>query len=134
MGSTQFVQDSNAYSKPFASPLGGLLWNQLQQLREEVIQELLNEAPLCQSEPDDNRDGPAAAADTRDIEWRHRSQLEANLRDITDAQDRLLDGNYGICIDCGKQISTARLGADPVASLCLSCQRISERETIFPTL
>ena len=134
MESALFVQSSNAISNLYASPIGGQFWNQLQQLKQEVTQELLDEGPLCQSEPDDNRNGPAAAGDTRDIDWHHRSQLEASLRDITDAQDRLLDGNYGKCIECGEQISFARLAADPVASLCLGCQRINETETVFPTL
>ena len=134
MQSALFVQSSNAISNLSASTtFGGQVWNQLQELKEVVTQELLDEGPLCQSEPDDNRDG-AAAGDTRDIDWRHRSQLEASLRDITDAQDRLFDGKYGKCIECGEQISFARLAADPVASLCLGCQRINETETVFPTL
>ena len=116
------------------STLSGEVWNLLQQLKQEVTQELLAEGPLCQHEPDDVGEGDAAACDNREIEWLRRSKLEENLRDITDAQDRLLDGNYGKCVECGKQISAARLAVNPVVSLCVRCQGIREIETAFHTL
>jgi RNA polymerase-binding transcription factor len=134
MANTLFVQRSDAFDKPFTSTIGGQVWNRLQQLKEEVAQELLNEGPLCQSEPDGYSDDLPAAGDSPDVDWRHRSQLEASLRDITEAQDRLLDGNYGTCLECGRQISLGRLEADPMASLCVRCQRFSETESVFPTL
>lgn len=43
------------------------------------------------------------------------TQLEARLREIVDAQDRLLDGTYGKCVECGEQIAAGRLMADPAA-------------------
>lgn len=127
-----FVQNSNVISS--AASVMGQAWDRLQELREEVAQELLDEGPLCQTEPDDVREDAAPATDSREIEWHYRSQLEGRLRDITDAQDRLLDGHYGKCIECGEQISPARLAADPVVSLCLDCQSTNETETVFPTL
>ena len=129
-----FVESLAATNKPSVSAMGGQVWNRLQELKEEVTQDLLDEGPLCLSEPEEVLEERALLADSREIEWRHRSRLEARLRDITDAQDRILDGNYGKCIECGEQISSARLAADPVASLCLSCQRTLETETVFHTL
>ena len=129
-----FVESPNATANSSASAISGQVWNRLQELKEEVTRELLDEGPLCQSEPDDIRDDRALASDSREIEWHHRSQLEARLRDVNDAQDRLLDGNYGKCIECGEQISSARLAADPVVSFCLNCQSTGETETVFPTL
>lgn len=129
-----FVECSNATANSSASAISGEVWNRLQDSKEEVTQELLDEGPLCQSDHDDIRDDQALVADSREIEWRHRSQLEARLRDIADAQDRLLDGDYGKCIECGEPISSARLAAEPVVSLCLRCQSATETETVFPTL
>ena len=44
------------------------------------------------------------------------------LRDIEFALARIRDGSYGICVDCGGEISRARLKVDPTAKRCLSCQ------------
>lgn len=129
-----FVESSNSTITSPASAINGQVWNLLEELKQEVRHELLDGGPLCQSAPDDSSDDLAIIADSREIEWHHRAQLEARLRDIDDAQDRLLEGNYGKCIECDKRISAARIMADPVISLCLSCQTIRERETLFPTL
>ncbi|HEU4794323.1 MAG TPA: TraR/DksA family transcriptional regulator, partial [Pyrinomonadaceae bacterium] len=109
-------------------------WNWLQSLKEEASLDLLREGPLCQSETLGLREGEESTANTGDIEWCHRAQLEARLREITDAQDRLLDGTYGKCVDCGDQISVGRLTADPAAYLCLACQKLVERQHQFCTL
>jgi hypothetical protein len=105
---------------------GGETWNWLQNLKEEVSRDLLAEGPLCRSEILGLREGEESKANAWDIEWRHRSQLEARLRQIVDAQDRLLDGTYGKCVECGEQIAAGRLMADPAAHLCLNCQKIVE--------
>ena len=113
---------------------GGGTWNWLQSLKEEVLQELLAEGPLCQDEARGWGEHEASETNGREIEWRHRGQLEARLRDINDAQDRLLAGTYGKCDDCCKQIDQGRLAADPAASLCLECRRIADGEQRFRTL
>jgi hypothetical protein len=113
---------------------GGEIWNSLQNLKEEVSRDLLREGPLCQSEILGLREGEESSANAWDIEWSHRTQLEARLRGITDAQDRLLDGTYGKCVECGEQITVGRLTADPAVSLCLYCQKLVENEHQFCTL
>lgn len=129
-----FVERSHGTANSPARANGGHVQNRLQELKEEIAQELLDEGPLCQSELDEIREDRVLAADSREIDWHYRSQLEARLRDIYDAQDRLLDGNYGTCIECGEPISAARITADPVVSLCLNCQSDKETGTIFHTL
>ncbi len=41
---------------------------------------------------------------------------------VAAALQRLADGSYGACIDCGEPIGFERLLAHPTASRCLSCQ------------
>jgi hypothetical protein len=41
---------------------------------------------------------------------------------IDDAIERLVDGEYGICMDCGEPISEARLMARPYAVYCIKCK------------
>ena len=45
---------------------------------------------------------------------------------IDDALDSLDEGTYGMCADCGEEISEKRLQALPFARLCVECQ--SKRE------
>jgi len=55
---------------------------------------------------------------------RRRTQ---EARFYSEAVDRLEEGTYGICQECGEKISAARLRAKPSAVLCLSCQSDYER-------
>lgn len=51
------------------------------------------------------------------------------LKDVDLALQRLEAGTYGICEDCGRQISENRLRALPFALNCFECQE--EREKIL---
>lgn len=48
--------------------------------------------------------------------------LEDDLRDVDDALQKIEDGDYGICEDCGREIPRERLLALPQARLCMDCQ------------
>ena len=50
------------------------------------------------------------------------------LSRIENALQRMRDGEYGVCEGCGCSIPLARLNALPYATLCIKCQRESERE------
>ncbi|HEV8370216.1 MAG TPA: TraR/DksA C4-type zinc finger protein [Pyrinomonadaceae bacterium] len=112
----------------------GTIWNSLQNLKEEVSQELNVEGPLCQADPTGSLMDDILEADGLEIEWAHRGQLEAQLYAITHAQDRLLEGTYDKCEDCGEKINPGRLAVNPCASLCLACQTIADGERKFRTL
>lgn len=56
---------------------------------------------------------------SRDIE--ELVQIEA-------ARERMNDGSYGECTDCGQEIDARRLMAQPTASRCAPCQERYERE------
>jgi DnaK suppressor protein len=49
------------------------------------------------------------------------------LRRINSALKRAADGRYGICEDCGANIPTARLEAEPTALRCVQCQTLFEK-------
>ncbi len=44
------------------------------------------------------------------------------LNDVRQAQQRMREGSYGLCMDCGNSINPARLHANPVALRCMPCQ------------
>ncbi|MGZ8254027.1 MAG: TraR/DksA family transcriptional regulator [Burkholderiaceae bacterium] len=51
----------------------------------------------------------------------------AELRDIRMARQRMAEGSYGTCVDCGSEIDLSRMLAQPQTSRCVECQELSER-------
>jgi RNA polymerase-binding transcription factor DksA len=110
------------------------VWDRLQGEKQTLAMDLMAEGPLCQSAGFGLQETEPSEENWREIEWHHRGQLEARLRELNDAQDRLTEGGYGWCADCGKAIDTRRLGAVPEATLCITCQRSAEPEFACCTL
>jgi RNA polymerase-binding transcription factor len=50
-------------------------------------------------------------------------QLKDHLAEVNKALQRIDEGTYGICTNCGKPIMFERLDALPEAELCIDCQR-----------
>lgn len=50
----------------------------------------------------------------------------AELRDIDAALQRIQEGGYGTCFDCGNEIDPRRLLAQPQTLRCLECQALAE--------
>jgi RNA polymerase-binding transcription factor DksA len=107
------------------------VWERLQATKEEIGRDLIEQGSLCQNDVGGVMESEASDESTREIEWRQRELLEERLRDITDAQDRLIEGAYGLCVECDEDIGSTRLMADPAASRCFRCQQAAEREFDF---
>ena len=73
----------------------------------------------------DLREGFADAAAIT-AERTERLGIAESLKDMLDSVDNALahieDGTYGVCEECGKQISAARLEARPFSLLCVDCK------------
>ena len=89
-------------------PIGGqdgLTWNRLHDEREHICEALVNDRdPL---------------ADER------RKWLQARLRKLDDALDRLMSGAYGNCSKCGQAIDNTALDSDPALALCVNCWTVT---------
>lgn len=72
-----------------------------------------------------------AAADTAQDEMNSRLlEVESDeLRAIEAAIERIKDGSYGICQDCGKPIPVRRLQAVPYVVDCIDCRRLVEKRS-----
>ena len=46
----------------------------------------------------------------------------AELSEVEAALNRIADGSYGTCSDCGEPIGLPRLNAQPTADRCIACQ------------
>jgi hypothetical protein len=94
-------------------PVGGkagFIWNRLHGEREEICEALLK--------------------DSRPLFGDQKELLQARLRKIDDALDRLMSGSYGHCSRCGHSIEESRLDVDPVLGLCLDCWGREHRDTV----
>jgi RNA polymerase-binding protein DksA len=49
------------------------------------------------------------------------NNLEEQLKDINNSLEKIANGKYGICDECGEDISTERLEANPSAKRCMKC-------------
>jgi RNA polymerase-binding transcription factor DksA len=58
----------------------------------------------------------------QELDASREQMLEAELEQVKIAQQRLDEGTYGTCIDCGKDIPEARLEAIPEAIRCIEDQ------------
>lgn len=77
---------------------GGFTWNRLHSEREDICE------ALSKSGVDERNE-----------------LLQARLRKVDDALDRLMSGSYGNCSNCGQAIDDQRLDIDPALELCLKC-------------
>ena len=54
------------------------------------------------------------------------------LREVRAALSRIDAGKFGICLDCGEDISGKRLAAVPWTASCIGCQTAADRVTGQP--
>ena len=77
----------------------------------------------------DNHIGDTATATLdREIDYTLEDNSGRMLAQIDAALARADAGTYGTCTRCGRPIAEERLEATPWASLCIDCQRESERQ------
>ena len=68
----------------------------------------------------------ATAESDRSFTLRIRDRERKLITKIKEALKRMDDGEYGICEECGDDITIARLKARPVTTLCVSCKARQE--------
>jgi len=97
----------------------GLVWNRLHSEREDICEALLKDSqPSTETQSGKQRMSKEEAA--RAAYW-HRELLQARLRKIDDALDRLMAGSYGNCSRCGRWIEDTKLEFDPALTYCVEC-------------
>ncbi len=99
---------------------------------EDMSQDLLQEAEKTIHEMTDSTDNypdptdRASAESDRSFELRIRDRERKLLVKIREAIERIDEGTYGICDECGDDISIKRLEARPVTTLCIECKTHQE--------
>ena len=100
-------------------------------MRDKLVKEISeNRIPEPLTAPSNIGDLVDQAGDERDRELsllltgRDKEKLMA----ITEALEKINEGTYGICEECGEKIGQGRLKVMPLAKLCVSCQSKLEKE------
>ena len=67
------------------------------------------------------------ANEWREIGYATRELIVDRVNRLSSALDRLEDGEYGTCVECGEAIAPARLRVMPEVETCVRCQDQLER-------
>lgn len=62
------------------------------------------------------------------MDFRLKARNALYLKKVRKALQKIEDGAFGECEDCGAEISYNRLMARPTADLCISCKEAQEKE------
>jgi len=106
----------------FHKLLTGML-EEAQQKGDSTIEELTDSNEVF-ADPADR----ATAESDRSFTLRIRDRERRLIRKIQAALQRIDDGSYGFCDDCGEEIGVARLKARPVTKLCINCKSKQEED------
>jgi DnaK suppressor protein len=104
------------------------------QLLEEQREELLGNAKKALSgdihlDPDDLPDEIDTASSVVGLAFfgRLRERERGLLNKINSALEKIEQGTFGECEQCGEEIGIKRLEARPVAELCIDCKAEQEK-------
>ncbi len=70
----------------------------------------------------------ASLESDRNFDLRIRDRERKLIKKIREALDRIQDGSFGVCEECGGGIGLERLRARPVTTLCIACKAEQEAE------
>ena len=72
-------------------------------------------------------DDEAAADTAAQMDIVNVARDAEELAGLESALQRLREGEYGVCTECGEPIARERLFANPAATRCAECQQFAER-------
>ncbi|MFH1673471.1 MAG: TraR/DksA C4-type zinc finger protein [Pseudomonadota bacterium] len=104
----------------------GLLTQTLDALLTEV-KKTAGGTNISQDKSPDLADQASMETDSSFV-FRIKARESRLIIKIKDALMRLEDGTFGMCQECGGEISMKRLKVRPIASLCIKCKEKQETE------
>lgn len=103
-----------------------LLSKRLSDLLQEVNRTVTGMTDVTDNFPDPT--DRASMESDRNFTLRIRDRERKLIAKIQEALQRIEDGTFGICEECGEEISFERLNARPVTTLCIECKKRQENE------
>jgi DnaK suppressor protein len=100
-------------------------------LLNQRVKELRCEAGRTVESMDEDENFPdpsdrATLESNRNSELRIRDRERKLIFKIQEALQRLDNGEFGICAECGEEIGIERLKARPVTTFCIACKSSQE--------
>jgi DnaK suppressor protein len=62
-----------------------------------------------------------------DFDLTMKENMARQIKEIDEALERLKDGSFGVCENCGEDIPTERLKVNPNARFCIRCKSEMEK-------
>lgn len=99
-----------------------------------MLDEALKQSDSTLEEMTDNNEVCADPADRATVEsdraftLRIRDRERKLIKKINAALNRIEDGTFGVCDECGEDIGVARLKARPVTKFCINCKSKQEED------
>jgi DnaK suppressor protein len=106
---------------------GKLLHDKRDRLLKNAQQTLETEMTLDSADLPDEMD-LASSEYLQSFQFRLRGRERTFLSKIDKALEKIKDGSFGVCEECGEPISPKRLEARPETSMCIKCKEEQERE------
>jgi DnaK suppressor protein len=101
-------------------------------LQQKIVELINGQAKTISSMSSDNErivdtNDQASVEVEKNFEFRIRDRERRLIVKMRDAIQRIDDGTFGTCSDCGEEISEKRLMARPVTTQCLACKTKEEK-------
>ncbi|MBW2477990.1 MAG: TraR/DksA C4-type zinc finger protein [Deltaproteobacteria bacterium] len=103
---------------------------QLIQMRDELMKEVSDSYETCREMGQDgvpDIGDMSSIAYNRDVLFNLSETQQQRIRDIEAALNRIAEGEYGICMECGEEISPRRMEVRPFSRYCIECKTDIEK-------
>jgi DnaK suppressor protein len=94
--------------------------DELERTEQRQYAEIVDRAPIDEGDQ-------SVSVELADLSMHMTHRHMRAIREIEAAKARIEDGNYGVCLECGRDISFERLLAQPTALRCVDCQEQWEK-------
>jgi DnaK suppressor protein len=111
------------------SDLREKLSNNVSNIHDEALRESGRNANELSDMPMEHLADRASDNFTKDLMIGILQNSEAEIVDIDIALEKIEDGTYGLCEDCGEEIKIERLKALPFARHCIECKQALEQQS-----
>ncbi|MDL2267789.1 RNA polymerase-binding protein DksA [Desulfovibrio sp. OttesenSCG-928-G15] len=106
-------------------------------LLNSMLEEAMKQGEMTLEDMTDSNEIFADPADRATLEsdrtftLRIRDRERKLIKKIRSALQRMDEGVYGVCDDCGEEIGVARMKARPVTKLCINCKSKQEEDEML---
>lgn len=93
-----------------------------------LTEEELHDGPLAPVSMEGDEVDIVSVEKENQMDFRLKARTAVYLKKVRKSLQKIEDGTFGECEDCGTEISHNRLMARPTADLCIHCKEVEEKE------